>query len=198
MRFTRPLILFLVIAISTIVVWTWRTGEFPKPLRGLFSSPEGTLEIHLKDHREAIDDFAKLEVTVVQVSIRPRLEPGGSEAPWRSIVPSVKRVDLTQYTGSLSAMIFSGPQPVDTFEAINLQLEPVTGVAKETGEVIPIKNQISPIKLGFSIDTGKVTKIVIDLVVLDISDHPPRGYELHIKGYEIYTDGRLIQRIPPA
>jgi len=34
--------------------------------------------------------------------------------------------------------------------------------------------------------------------VLDMSDHPPRGYELGVQGYEIYTDGKLAAKVPPG
>ena len=40
--------------------------------------------------------------------------------------------------------------------------------------------------------------MIIDLTVLDMSDHPPRGYELAIQGYELFTNGKLIQKIPPG
>jgi hypothetical protein len=42
------------------------------------------------------------------------------------------------------------------------------------------------------------TLLVLDLVVTDFSDHPPRGYELGIKGYELFTNGKLIQKVPPG
>jgi hypothetical protein len=31
-----------------------------------------------------------------------------------------------------------------------------------------------------------------------MSDHPPRGYELEIQGYELFTNGKLIQKVPPG
>jgi hypothetical protein len=31
-----------------------------------------------------------------------------------------------------------------------------------------------------------------------MSDHPARGYELSLKGYELMTNGKLMQRIPPG
>jgi len=82
--------------------------------------------------------------------------------------------------------------------AIHLILDQVTGTLKKNQPEVPIANLLSPIKLPFSIRPRAETGIVLDLVVVDISDHPPRGYELHIKGYELYTDGRLIDKIPPG
>jgi hypothetical protein len=39
---------------------------------------------------------------------------------------------------------------------------------------------------------------VLDLVVLDMSDHPAPGYQLNLAGYELYTNGKLIDKIPPG
>jgi hypothetical protein len=53
------------------------------------------------------------------------------------------------------------------------------------------------LKLPFRVQAGSETTIVLDLVVLDLKDHPSRGYELGIKGYELYSDGKLIDKVPP-
>lgn len=163
-----------------------------------FPSPKGTLEIRLKDHREAIGDFATLEVSVKVVRLSPKTERTAEQAEWKDLRPSVKQVDLTRYTGKDSAVIFNGKLVRGHFEAIHLKLDPVKGILKKNQQEVLIENLISPIKLPFSIYPRTETGIVLDLVVLDIGDHPPRGYELHIKGYEVYTDGRLIDKIPPG
>jgi len=159
---------------------------------------KGTLEIRLKDHREAIDDFATLEVSVKAVRLSPKTKRTAAKAEWKDLSPSVQQVDLTRYTGKDSAVIFNGKLVQGHFEAIHLKLDPVKGILKKNQQEVPIENLISPIKLPFSIRPRTETGIVLDLVVLDKSDHPPRGYELHIKGYEVYTDGRLIDKIPPG
>ena len=159
---------------------------------------KGTLEIRLKDHREAIGDFATLEVSVKVVRLSPKTERTAAQAEWKDLRPSVKRVDLTRYTGKDSAVIFNGKLVRGHFEAIHLKLDPVKGILKKNQQEVLIENLISPIKLPFSIHPRTETGIVLDLVVLDIRDHPPRGYELHIKGYELYTGGRLVDKIPPG
>jgi hypothetical protein len=159
---------------------------------------KGTLEIRLKDHREAIGDFATLEVSVNVVRLSPKTKGTAAKAKWKDLRPSVKQVDLTRYTGKDSAVIFNGKLVRGHFEAIHLKLDPVKGILKKNQKEVLIENLISPIKLPFSIHPRTATGIVLDLVVLDIRDHPPRGYELHIKGYELYTGGRLVDKIPPG
>ena len=40
--------------------------------------------------------------------------------------------------------------------------------------------------------------VVIDLSLMDMSDHPPATYELQLAGYEIYNNGKLVDKIPPG
>jgi hypothetical protein len=61
-----------------------------------------------------------------------------------------------------------------------------------------ITNKISPVALPFSIASGELTTIIIDLAVMDMSDHPPQAYELQLSGYEVYRNGKLIDKVPPG
>ncbi len=158
----------------------------------------GTLEIHIKDHREAIDDFAKLELEIKKIRIGSQAGVNSRETNWNDLIPQVTSLDLTQLTGTRRLQVFRGELEPGTFEAIHLDLSRAHGILKKTFRPIPIENRIGPIRIPFSIGPRMDSAIVLDLVVLDISDHPPRGYELHIKGYELYEGGRLIDRVPPA
>ncbi len=193
-----PWVVLLVLGFGIAGFWIWRGGRLPEPLQAFLPSSKGTLEIRLKDHREAIGDFIKLEVSVKVVRLSPKTDRPGAKAEWTDLSPLVNKVDLTRYTGKDSAVIFNGKLAQGHFEAIHLSLNPVKGILKSNQKEVPIENRISPIKLPFSIRPRTETGIVLDLVVLDIRDHPPRGYELHIKGYELYTGGRLVDKIPPG
>ena len=64
--------------------------------------------------------------------------------------------------------------------------------------VHPGERFIAPVQLSLDIAAGAETVLVLDLTVIDFSDHPPRGYELSLKGYELYSNGKLIDKIPPG
>ncbi len=152
---------------------------------------KGTLEIRVKDHRAAIDDFAKLEVPVESI----RLKPLGS---WIDLKPELASFDLTAYKKSNSATVFKGVIESGSFEGFHLQLGTITGTLKKGNAEANVKNGVGPIQLSFSVEPNKLTLLIIDLEVLDLTDHSGRGYELHINGYEYNKDGKLIDRVPPA
>jgi hypothetical protein len=159
---------------------------------------QGVLEIRIKDHREAIDDFAHLNIRIDKISISPKPGLRIWQTGWQELAPSPATVDLTQYVGKKTARIFRGAVEARVFDAFHLKLESIEGVLKKTRETVPVKNTVGPVKLSFQVPSKGETLLVIDLVVTDFSDHPPRGYELSIKGFELFANGKLIQRIPPG
>jgi hypothetical protein len=159
---------------------------------------QGVLEIRIKDHREAIGDFSRLILTVGQLSISPKAGLASWKVAWRVLPPSVQAIDLTKYTGKESISVFRGAVTAGAFDAVQVKLTGVEGVLKKNQRSAKVKNAVMPIQLSFSVKPKGETIIILDLVVLDLSDHPPRGYELGIKGYEVYTNGKLTVKIPPG
>jgi len=152
---------------------------------------KGSLEIRVKDHRAAIDDFAKLEVPVESI----RLKPWGS---WIDLKPELASFDLTACKDGKAATVFKGAIESGSFEGFHLQLSTITGTLKKGNAEVKVRNGVGPIQLSFSVQPNNLTLLTIDLEVLDLTDHSGRGYELHINGYEYNKDGKLIDRVPPG
>jgi hypothetical protein len=160
---------------------------------------QGILEVRIKDHREAIGDFAKLILNVDEVLISPKPGLIFWQSGWKRLAVSRQPIDLTKYIGKDSARVFRGGVDAGSFDAIHLKLKEASGVLdKKNQRNVQIKNLVGPIQLAFEVRSQGETLIVLDLVVLDMSDHPPQAYELGIKGYELYTNGKLIDKIPPG
>jgi uncharacterized protein DUF4382 len=160
-------------------------------------SARGMLEIRLTDHREAIGDFSEVKLVIDKILVSPRSGLQFWRTGWQEIVPSSVSIDLTQLTGKKAAPIFRGEMLAGAFDAFNVRIRTITAVLKKTGRSASIKNTVGPVKLAFEVPAQGETLLVIDLVVTDFSDHPPQGYELAIKGYELYTNGKLVEKIPP-
>ena len=155
------------------------------------SPGKGTLEIRVKDHRAAIDDFVRLEIPVESIRLKPR----GS---WIDLKPDPEVFDLTYYKKGDSVTLFQGEIESGSFEGFHLKLGKIGGALKKKNNRIEVKNGVGPIQLSFVVESGEATLLIIDLDVLDLSDHAGRGYELHINGYEHFKDGKLIDRVPPG
>jgi hypothetical protein len=154
--------------------------------------------VRVKDHREAIGDFAKLILNVGEILVSPKPGLLFWQSSWKRFAVSPESIDLTKYLGENSARVFRGNIDTGSFDAIHLKLKKVNGVLKKNQRTAQLKNLIGPVKLPFEIRSQGETTIVLDLVVLDMSDHPPQAYELSVKGYELYTNGKLIDKVPPG
>jgi uncharacterized protein DUF4382 len=160
-------------------------------------SDQGILEVRIKDHREAITDFARFMVTVEKISLSPKPGVLFWQTRWKDLPVVSRAIDLTQYLGQKTAVVFRHSIDSGAFDAFQLKIKSIEAVRKDHSAA-SVKNTVGPIKLSFEVPAGRETLLVVDLVVTDFSDHPPRGYELGLRGYELYTDGKLVDRIPPG
>lgn len=158
----------------------------------------GTLEIHVTDHREAIGDFVRLDVKIDTVRLHPKRLLSLRKSDWLDLQPSVASVDLTQVTEKRTVAVWQGELPTGRFEALHLKLQGAGGELEESAETVPVADEAGPIRLPFDIRENDATRIVVDLVVLDMSDHPNRGYEVHVRGYELYYNDALADKVPPG
>jgi uncharacterized protein DUF4382 len=158
----------------------------------------GLLEVQIKDHREAVGDFSSAKITVESIRLSPKVGFKFWRLGWISLNPAVDHVDLTQFVGQSAATIFKAEIDSGSFEAFDLKLRGVDGVLIKDSAPVPISNKLIPVALSFSVNPGEVTKIILDLSVMDMSDHPPQAYELQLVGYEVYENGKLTDKIPPG
>jgi hypothetical protein len=187
---TRRLVL-LVCALQGIAIWSWDFAHAAQ-------NQEGQLEIKLKDHREAIGDFSSVRLKLDKISISPKPGLKFWQSGWKDLTPAVASFDLTKYIDHQALTVFKGSLAAGSFDAFHLKLAGVEGILKKNKTQPAIKNSVGAIKLPFSITPGATTLIVVDLEVLDVSDHPPLSYQLGIKGWELYSNGKLIEKIPPG
>ena len=159
---------------------------------------QAILAIQIKDHRDAIGDFENLIVTIDKIAVSPK--PGLKiwQTGWKEFAATSEPVDLTKYVGRKTAQVFRAPIDAGAFDAFHLKIKNTAGVLKKAQRKAPVKNTIGPFKLAYEVRPNTETLLILDLVVSDMSDHPPRGYELSLKGYELFMNGKLIERIPPG
>lgn len=158
----------------------------------------GVLEVQIKDHRDAIGDFAKLSIVIDKISLSPKAGLKFWQTGWQELAASPDPIDLTRYVGKTSARIYRGTIDAGAFEAFHLKIKRMNGILKKDQHGASIKNVISAVKLPLEVRPGGETLLIIDLRVSGFSDHSPRGYELRLQGYEVFTNGKLTAKIPPG
>ncbi len=162
------------------------------------AEPQGVLEIQIKDHRDAIGDFAKLNITIDKILLSPNAGLKFWQTGWKEFSPETATIDLTQYIGKKTARVLRRSIDPGSFEAFHVKLRNIDGVLKTKSRSVPVKDTVGAVQLPFQVPAKGETILVIDLTVVDLSDHPPRSYELGIRGYELYTNGKLVGKVPPG
>jgi hypothetical protein len=142
------------------------------------ASDHGQLEVRVKDHREAIADFRRLEFDISQIGIQGGLRPQASA--WLLFAPSKRNIDLTQLVGGKYAVLLTEDAPAARYRWVRFDLEGVQGVLKN-GRRPHMKVFDDPVAYPFRIVSGKRTILTIDFIVVNVTDHPGKGYELHIQ-----------------
>lgn len=165
---------------------------------GAADRDQGVLEIQIKDHREAIGDFAKFNITLDKILISPQSRLKIWQTGWKELIPATSTVDLTQYVGKKTRQVFRSSVDAGSFDAFDVRLKEIDAVLKKNQKSASVKNTVGVVQLPFQVPARGETVLIIDFVVTDFSDHPPRGYELAIRGYELYTNGKLIGKVPPG
>lgn len=159
---------------------------------------QGVLEIQIKDHRDAIGDFAKLNITIEKFLISPKPGLKFWRTGWHELKTVSNGIDLTQYVNKKNLKVYRGAIDAGSFDAFHLKIKTIEGLLKNNQQGTTVKNTVGPVKLSFEVAPKGETILLIDLVVTDFSDHPPRGYELGLQGYEVFTNGTLTAKIPPG
>ena len=182
----------------TIFLIALLLGNCPVTRASAAQREQGMLEIQIKDHRDAIGDFSKLNITIEKLLISPKPGLKFWRTGWHELKATPDTVDLTQYAGGTGVRVYRGAIDAGGFDAFHLKVKTIEGLLKKNKRGAAVKNTVGPVKLAFNVTPRGETLLIIDLVVTDFSDHPPRGYELGLQGYEVFTNGRLTAKIPPG
>jgi hypothetical protein len=130
------------------------------------------------DHREAIEDFSELRLSFSTIALHPEGEPRTDG--WIQLETSVKGLDLTRYVDGKKAIILHTNVEPGNYDGIWFTIERVAGTLKN-GEQVDVAVVMEPVALNFLVTDGRATRLGLDLVVMDLSDHPGSGYELQIR-----------------
>lgn len=153
---------------------------------GASGTETGRLEVRVWDHRQAIDDFSELWLTFSAVAIHRAGQPRTSG--WIELEPAVQKLDLTRYAGGQNELLAEATVETGTYNAVRVTLAQVSGTLAN-GQQVDVQANLDPVALNFRIRSHQTTVLGLDLAVLDLSEHPGRGYELQLREGVLLQEG---------
>jgi len=139
----------------------------------------GAVEVRVTDHRAGIGDFAALEVELVEVALHPRGQTRGQA--WVPVLDRAPAVDLVPLKNGRSAPVGTARVTAGRYDAVRVRLGEIRARLK-AGGVAAVTPLPSTVALDLRVVSDRVSGILIDLYVEDVSDHAPGHYTLKIKG----------------
>ncbi len=143
----------------------------------LAASP-GTLEIQISDHREAIGDFERLDLTIKSVGLHPA--SASRTEGWLEFAPDTPVVNLTQVVGDPAVTILQRAVPPGMYDAVRLVVADGEGKLK-AGDGVAVPGFEEAARLVFTLQEGQTITLVMDVTVESKADHPGGGYEMHLR-----------------
>lgn len=137
----------------------------------------GRIDVRITDHREAIGDFHRLDITIDRIGVHPA--SATRTEGWIDFEPDTAVIDLTQVLDGRTAAILEAELPTGEYDAVRLHVASGAGDLK-TGEVVTVSGFEQAVRVPFAVRADVAVGIVIDLVVESEDDHPGGGYEINI------------------
>ena len=139
---------------------------------------EGALEIRISDHRQAIGDFERLDVTIERVGVHPASSERA--AGWLDFAPDTAVIDLTQVVGDQAITILMASLPPDAYDAVRLVVAGGEGELKANGNIVEVPGFEESARAIFTLQAGEVATLFMDVIVESEEDHPGGGYQMHL------------------
>jgi len=141
------------------------------------SASPGTLIIEITDHREAIGDFERLEMTIKRIGLHPANAP--RTEGWLDFEPDPAVVDLTQVIDDSTVTVLQTPIPSGPYDAVRLAVSGGEGTLK-TGGTATLPGFEEAARIEVTLQGGETTTLVLDIIVESQEDHPGGGYEMNL------------------
>lgn len=140
---------------------------------GAGDEESGEVVVLITDHREAIDDFSSLVLTVE--GARLHLRGARSDEGWRAIMVEPVGIDLTRYKDGATVELARERVPVGRYDAAEVLATAARGVVK-TGERVDVPLELTPVRADVHVRADQITQLTFDLVVHDLRDHPGKTW----------------------
>ena len=133
----------------------------------------GEVVVLITDHREAIDDFTALVVTVEGVRLHRR--GARTDEGWLSIAAAPQEIDLTRYQDGATVELVREHAPAGRYDAAEVLASGARGVVRG-GHRVEVPLELTPARTAVEVRAGRIAQVTFDLVVHDLRDHPGKTW----------------------
>ena len=133
----------------------------------------GEVVVLITDHREAIDDFTALVVTVEGVRLHRR--GARTDEGWLSIAAAPQEIDLTRYQDGATVELVRERAPAGRYDAAEVLASGARGVVRG-GHRVEVPLELTPARTAVEVRAGRIAQVTFDLVVHDLRDHPGKTW----------------------
>ena len=144
----------------------------PAPASASGEEESGEVVVLITDHREAIDDFTALVVTVAGARLHRR--GAGNDAGWLAVAVDPQEIDLTRYQDGATVELTRQRVPAGRYDAAEVLASAARGVVR--GRHVEVPLELSPARTDIRVRADRVTQVTFDLVVHDLRDHPGKTW----------------------
>ena len=148
-------------------------GGTPASASGAGEEESGEVVVQITDHREAIDDFSSLVLTIE--GARLHLRGARTDEGWQSIMVDPAEIDLTRYKDGATVELARERVPVGRYDAAEVLATAARGVVT-SGEGVDVPLELTPVRADVHVRADQVTQVTFDLIVHDLRDHPGKTW----------------------
>ena len=140
----------------------------PASASGSGEVESGEVVLLITDHREAIDDFTSLVVTVEGARMHRR--GARSDEGWLAIMVDLQEIDLTRYQDGATVELVREQVPVGRYDAAEILASGARGTL-QGGDRVGVPLELTPVRTDVRVRADRITQVTFDLVVQDLRDH---------------------------
>ena len=133
----------------------------------------GQVVVLITDHREAIDDFTALVVTVEGVRLHRR--GARTDEGWLTIAAGPQEIDLTRYRDGATVELVRERVPAGRYDAAEVLASAARGVVRG-GHRVEVPLELTPARTAVLVRADRIAQVTFDLVVHDLRDHPGKTW----------------------
>lgn len=146
------------------------------------SQAMGKLEVRVTDHKPAIEQFRRLEVTLEAIALHEKGK--GRSDGWVEITTTSPPIDIVPLKDGVYQSLGVSSVPLGDYDAVSISFAKL-GSELKTGEEAVTWPDDTIVRIDVAITEQENLPLVLDLYAEDQTEHDPPRYMVKVKGVRL-------------